>query len=163
MTSCIADHAKLRVQAAFPRPVDPVFPYLNRLIPNAIYNQRVPSLTFTREHRLITLFSTELFLGKIANSTEAFQLLDEIKDLINHTHSRQQEIKPLWQQRRRPSTLELYAALPQTNCGRCGEKTCLALAAKVLLGQQEKNSCLILLEEGYQQQLAIWQSLVGDI
>lgn len=39
------------------------------------------------------------------------------------------------------SAIEIYKLLEQSNCGECGEKTCLAFAAAVLKGLQALGDC----------------------
>ena len=42
---------------------------------------------------------------------------------------------------KRPSPLELYKYLPQTNCRKCGEDSCMAFAMKLIDRSSELNQC----------------------
>ncbi|WXG45919.1 MAG: acetyl-CoA decarbonylase/synthase complex subunit gamma [Candidatus Atabeyarchaeum deiterrae] len=42
---------------------------------------------------------------------------------------------------KRPSPLELYKYLPQTNCKKCGEDSCMAFAMKLIDRSSELNQC----------------------
>jgi acetyl-CoA decarbonylase/synthase complex subunit gamma len=46
-----------------------------------------------------------------------------------------------------PTALQLYKHLPKTNCGRCGEKTCMAYALKLLERKVRPEDCLPLSKE----------------
>jgi len=49
------------------------------------------------------------------------------------------------------SPLDVYQLLPRTNCGECGEKNCMAFAAKVVNREVEIEKCPPLLEEKYKE------------
>jgi hypothetical protein len=49
------------------------------------------------------------------------------------------------------STLEIYRLLEQSNCGKCGEKTCLAFAAAVFRKQRIAGECPQLSAEAVEQ------------
>jgi len=40
-----------------------------------------------------------------------------------------------------PNPLEIYKLLPRTNCGDCGEKTCMSFAFKLLTGEKKLEEC----------------------
>jgi len=50
------------------------------------------------------------------------------------------------------SPLDVYQLLPRTNCGECGEKNCMAFAAKVVNREVEIEKCPPILEEKYRDQ-----------
>lgn len=53
---------------------------------------------------------------------------------------------------KRPSPLEVYALLPKTNCGKCGETNCMAFAIKLLEKTQELSKCTELDDPRYKEQ-----------
>lgn len=50
------------------------------------------------------------------------------------------------------SPLDVYRLLPRTNCGECGEKNCMAFAAKVVNREVLVEECPPLLEEKYRSE-----------
>jgi len=64
-----------------------------------------------------------------------------LKDLINDTYRRKQEIQPDYRERKRPDILTIYKLLPQENCKLCGERTCLAFASKLAAGKAAVEDC----------------------
>ena len=50
------------------------------------------------------------------------------------------------------SPLDVYRLLPRTNCGECGEKNCMAFAAKVVNREVSIEECPPLLEEKYRSE-----------
>lgn len=49
------------------------------------------------------------------------------------------------------SPLEVYKYLPQTNCGECGETTCMAFAARMIDRSAKLEDCPPLLDEQYRE------------
>ncbi|MCX8170626.1 MAG: acetyl-CoA decarbonylase/synthase complex subunit gamma, partial [Candidatus Bathyarchaeota archaeon] len=45
------------------------------------------------------------------------------------------------------SPLDVYMLLPRTNCGKCGEKNCMAFATKVVNREIPIEVCIPLVEE----------------
>lgn len=51
-----------------------------------------------------------------------------------------------------PSIYEVYEFLPKTNCGKCGESTCIAFASKILRRETGLDECLPLKEPSHSNQ-----------
>lgn len=60
---------------------------------------------------------------------------------------------------KRPSPLELYKYLPQTNCRKCGEDSCMAFAMKLIDRSAELNQCTPLLTPEYKKKLETLEKL----
>ncbi len=163
ISPCFAEAGKIRVKARLSNDISEIMPYLNRIVKNAVYNVHAPNITMFKEFRMITLEPKELILIKALNDTDARQVLDWLKDLINDTAERIGEIEPLFKSEKRPHPLQLYLWLPQINCGQCGEKTCIAFAALLSVGQQSLNRCLPLFTEDYREQKAVMIDLVDAL
>ena len=112
-------------------------PYVNSVLKDAIYNKNVPSLTYKNEFRIITLHSDTLAVSKAVNETDAYDIIDEVKKIVNDTYENKESITPLNEMRSKPSAIEVYGYLPKLNCKKCGEATCLAYASKLVMGTQE--------------------------
>lgn len=116
---------------------------------NATYNRHAQNLTFTMDVRLLTLYPDRVTMAKAVNATDAYQVLDWLKDLINETWENKGNIVPSFEVKSRPKPLEIYGWLPKTNCKDCGEMTCLAFATRLLLGEQQIKKCRPLFREEY--------------
>lgn len=160
ISPCWADAAKIRLEAELSRDIEEIMPYLNNIIKSATYVPGVPSLTFMKEGRLITLYSKQLTMAKALNTTDAYQVLGWLKDLINSTYERRCEIEPYFETRSRPAALHLYQQLPRTNCRQCGETNCLAFAAKLFLGEKTIGQCKPLFTEEYKHLREAIQELI---
>ena len=150
---CTADSARIRFKAKFSTDISEILPYINSVVKDAIYNKKIQSLTIRKEFRIITIYGTELAVSKAINESEAYELMDLVKDLVNNTHERKDEIEPLHEMREKPSTLEVYKYLPKLNCKKCGEATCIAFASKLLSGTQSIKRCRPSYEEDNKENL----------
>ncbi|MCW3141962.1 MAG: hypothetical protein N2V72_07325 [Methanophagales archaeon] len=148
---CIADPAKIRVIAKADHRLEEVLPYLDKLIPTALYSERGGFITYKRGLSIITLHvSGEIAMTQIRDSDEAVKILNEIKEKINDTWARRAEIDlSKLKERIQLGPFDLYAYLPKTNCGECGEKTCMAFAIKVLNEGKKLSDCTVLAEDKY--------------
>ena len=157
---CMADSSNIRIRAAFGRDVSEVMPYLNTVHASGIYNRTLPSLTYTDGPKLITIFPEELYIGKMKNQTEAYKTLEQVKTWINAVYAQKDELEPTHRLKKRPSAVEVYALLPQENCRECGEKTCLAFAARLLMGQHSLAGCRPLHGEDFTNQKSALQAIL---
>ncbi len=143
---CIVEANKVRAEAALSRDVSEIMPYLNAIIKKATFIKEKPLITFPENSRVITLYPRKVRIIKALNSTDVMSILDWLKNLINTTYEKRNEIEPCYESRTQ-STLKVYSKLPQTNCGECREKTCLAFATKLLRWEQKLENCRPLFTE----------------
>ena len=106
-----------------------------------IYKHEVRALTFTREDRIISVFPRRITGSKALDARDAHGILDWLRDLINDTWSRRDEITPSYERRQRLTALAAYKLLPDTNCRRCGLPTCLAFAVKLTAARASVMKC----------------------
>lgn len=152
VSPCLADPQKIRLKARLSDDITEIMPYLNATVKAAIYNHEASNLTLSREFRLITLYPREITMIKALNTTDAWQVIDWLQELINDTYARRGEIEPDYRRKRRPHPLQLYSWLPRLNCKKCGELHCLAFAALLFSGQQELKNCKPLFSHNYREQ-----------
>jgi ArsR family metal-binding transcriptional regulator len=161
---CIADEKKIRLIAYFSCDISEILPYLNAVIKGASYNKNAPTLTFTKGRRVINLYNLKVTIAKADDIIDAWNILDELKELINKTYQNRDKIKPNYEEKVKITALQIYGWLPKTNCKACGEATCLAFAVKLLLGEQKLENCKPLFVEGkFKENKLIMQELTAAL
>jgi ArsR family metal-binding transcriptional regulator len=148
---CIADPEKIRIIAQVPDGIQEVFPYLNAILKGCIYNHPANTLTIRKDQKLITLHAFHIALAKVEDEKEAEELLKWLKDLINETYERRNEIEPNYSKGADLKALDLYKLLPGTNCKECGEPACLAFAVKLAGQEAGILKCSLLFSDKYQE------------
>ncbi|MFH1029355.1 MAG: (Fe-S)-binding protein [Pseudomonadota bacterium] len=145
---CVADETKIRLIAHLEGDLGPVLPYLNAIIPQASYTPAAETLTYMQEYRMIALYRQRITIAKADEIVDAWRTLEDIRQMAVQTWSDRNVIEPSFEIRRKPPAIEIFKRLPRTNCGRCGELTCLAFAVRIWTGEASVSLCLPVFEEG---------------
>ena len=138
---CIADPTKNRIIAEFWDEVDAVFPYLNAVVPNLMYNPGANTVTARRGGRILTFYPHVAVMAKVDGEEDAEAQLIWFQELCNDVWRRRAEIEPCHERRQQLGPLDAYVLLPKLNCGDCGERTCMAFAFRLLFGELELDTC----------------------
>jgi ArsR family metal-binding transcriptional regulator len=146
---CIADPSKNRVIAELWDRVGEVFPYLNAVVPNLMYNPGANTLTVIRGGRILTFYPHLAVMAKVDGAEDAQAQLRWFQALCNDTWRRRAEIVPCYERRQRLGFLDAYRLLPKLNCSDCGERTCMAFAFRLLFGELRLDTCPHLAEPDY--------------
>ena len=157
---CLADPEKIRVIAEVSEEIQEVFPYLNATMKGCIYNHPANTLTIRKDQKLITLHALHIALAKIEDEKEAEEILRWLKDLINETYEKRDQIEPNYSMAAELKALDVFKLLPGTNCKKCGEPTCLAFAVKLVGRDIEIVKCDPLFSEKYQEKQKVLVELL---
>ncbi len=142
---CIADPDKNRVIAELVGDISPVFPYLNAVMSNIMYNPGANSVTIKRGVRILTFYPHVAVMAKVNGEVDAADQLRWFQELCNNTWQRRAEITPCHKRRKLLEPLDVYQLLPRLNCKSCGELTCMAFAFGLLWAEHRLEECSPLL------------------
>ncbi len=157
---CLADPEKIRVIAELPDEIHEAFPYLNATLKGCIYNHPANTLTIRKDQKLITLHALHITLAKIEDEKEAEEVLNWLRDLINKTYDKRDQIEPNYSTAAELKALDIFRLLPGTNCKGCGEPTCLAFAVKLVGRDAAVKKCDPLFSEKYQRKQKVLVELL---
>jgi len=87
-------------------------------------------------------------------------MLAWLKERINSINDRRGEIQPSYESIGQVKALDVFKLLPKTNCGQCGQPTCLAFAAAVAQAEKEIEECPPLSSEDFQEQRRVLLKLL---
>jgi len=145
-----------------------VLPYLNATLRGAVYfpdagaEYSAPALTWKKAGHNVAFHPYEIAVSNAVDRDSAQKELDGLIALVNRTWERHAEITPSFEVRRRPTLMEVYKLLPQTNCKQCGQPTCFTFALKLTASQTRIEDCPPLFESQYADRLAALQAIVID-
>ncbi len=139
---CLAEPGKIIVIGEPSRKLDEVLPYLATL-PNVIsYNPEAFTLTLRRHPGFISLYSEKAYITKVKDTEEGLELFKALVDAINATWDHREELVAMTARKHAPRPLDIWTLLPQSNCKKCGEATCMAFACNLLLQERELDECV---------------------
>lgn len=139
---CLADPGKIIVIGETDAAIDGVLPLLNAILPNVVsYHPFNGVMTLRRQPGLLTLYPRQVMITQVADVEQGLALLAVVRDLLNQTWTRRDEIEPKPEGRRVPRPLDVYELLPRTNCRACGEATCMAFAFSLLDSRHRPEEC----------------------
>lgn len=131
--SCLPTSAELNALVEFSNDIKEVLPYLNAVLNRATYSHEIRTLDFVhKNHHLITMEPESMKVTGVTDEKQARQIIDSLVNKINETWESRENIEPIFESVRPVAPLEILALLPKTNCGDCGEPTCLAFCLKVI-------------------------------
>ncbi len=145
---CLAEPGRIIVIAQPSRTIEEILPLVAATAPTLIaFNPRALTLTLRRQPGFITLYRDQVIITQARDVSEGLELLATLRDLVNQCWERRATIVPATETRRAPRPLDVWTLLPRTNCKRCGEPTCMAFAAGLLLHRREIDECPILAQD----------------
>jgi len=118
-----------------------VLPYLNTVLGGSTYTQYPPSVTFKVHGKLITLHSQQIAINALKDEEEADKILYWLRQEINETWEKRDQIKPSFQAVAKPQVLEILKLLPKNNCRHCGQATCMVFSLLVADGVKGPEDC----------------------
>ena len=131
----------LRCVAYLDENISDVLPYLNTVLRGHQYITEPPSLTLKFNGKLITIYSQEIAINIVKDTAEADNILEWLKQEINDTWKRRDQIKPSFSVAQKPGILNILKLLPKTNCKECGKPTCMVFALLVTEGKKGPEDC----------------------
>lgn len=139
-----------------------ILPYLNAELGNCFFNPDIPFLRFTNYGKAFTLHPDYFTINGLADEAEARGLVEFVRSLLEDTWSKRGEIEPSYRRGTELKMLDVFKLLPRTNCGACGEKSCMAFAGRLLKQESGLAECGPLQEPGQATALAELSHLMKE-
>lgn len=149
--ACAPETEEFFATARLMADISAVFPYLNAILPGAVFYPEANALTWDNGEHAFALHPYEISVGNVEDRQAAALVLDEVVRLINQTWERRDEITPSHAMQRRLTHMAVYRLLPQTSCGQCAEASCYIFAIKLAAGLKNLADCPPLADPQYAQ------------
>ena len=104
---CLAEPGKLIVIGKPDRSLDEVIPYLATLPGIIAYNPETLTLTFRRQPGFLTLYSDKVYITQVKDAEAGLEVLVALKDAINATWEKPEELVAMTIARRAPRWLDV--------------------------------------------------------
>ena len=129
-----------------------LLPHLATVIRGCTYIHGTGELNYMDKGHIIAIRSGQITVTALVDEAEARQVCEDLRNMINQVAKQRENITPTLRKHARLDPLAVYRELPRTNCGECGEATCMAFAARVVNRELTAKGCKILLGKGYNKQ-----------
>ena len=139
---CMPGAMTVQCFAHMDQDVSEVLPFLNAELGGFEYIKDPPSVTFRLHGKLLTVHSNKIAINALKDEVEARKIVEWLKREINNAWEHRESIVPSLKGAARPQLIEILKLLPKTNCGQCGEATCMVFAARVAEGAKDIEACL---------------------
>jgi ArsR family metal-binding transcriptional regulator len=139
-SKCDRSAARLSAVAEFEADVSCVFPYLSARFEDCEHNPAARFIRLKSDGRVYAIHPRKI-VTVVEDISEAQPIFGHIRDVINNTWERRDDFTPREKPRVRATAIEVYKLLPRTNCGECGERTCMAFAVKLTFGTVRLEEC----------------------
>ena len=169
MRQCIVAENMIRVLMQLDSEIGEVIPVLITKYPpgkvNYIENKKI--LTLNIYKRLVTLYpSGKISMNKTIDKEDALEVVTEIMKVINEAYNEinSGDVANYDELREKLSNigpLSLYNCLPKTDCEKCGEKTCMAFAIKLLSGDVKLDKCTPITDDLPDDAVSCLEDLLG--
>ncbi len=119
-----------------------ILPYLNGSLRACRYYPQGPFVRFILDGRVITVHPRQMTITRLESEEQARQVMGRLRALILDVYRRRDDITPSIRSGTELRALDVFRLLPATNCGACGEPTCLAFAVKLVSSERALADCV---------------------
>jgi len=137
------------VQVILPTDISAVFPYLNAVLEDTLYDHENRILIGSENSRRCAFRPNEIKVAGVTDYAQAQQVASEAVDRVNRVWQERGNITPSFAERRLLAVIDIFKVLPKTNCKQCGYPTCLAYAADLRDGTAGLEQCPTLSQPEY--------------
>jgi ArsR family metal-binding transcriptional regulator len=148
---CSPTSTKLSATVELEDDIAELLPYINGLVDKALFYPDIPYLRFTRDGRTFILYPNEIGFGGLKDRAEGEEVLHSMFEFLRNTADHLDELEPCYDTPKLVKPLDVFRLLPGSNCGECGEATCMAFAAKASRGKLEPEACTALDKPQYSE------------
>jgi ArsR family metal-binding transcriptional regulator len=122
--------------------VSHLFPYINAEIADAQYYEKPECILFNMAEFKISLYPDHANAAAFMDREQALSTIGKLINFLNDLDHRKDSLVPNHNRFKQPRTvLEVFKALPRTNCKKCGYPTCMAFAAAVTQNEALTGQC----------------------
>ena len=145
---CNPSFQSVHCMAHLEQDITEVLPYLNAVLGGFEYFEDPPAVTFRVQGKIITVHPRKIAVNALRDEAEADKILEWLKREINEAWAKRGEIEPKYEGMPKPKVFEILKLLPKTNCGQCGQPTCMVFASLMSQGVKGPEDCPELMEQG---------------
>ncbi|UCG13426.1 MAG: hypothetical protein JSU72_02775 [Deltaproteobacteria bacterium] len=157
---CMPTSTKFNAIIDLDEDIEELLPYLAAEIRGCTYVHGARQLSYMDHGHIVAIKPRQITVTALRDEIEAQDVCENLKAVINEVHRRRNQITPTFYKQARLDPLTVYRELPRTNCGECGQATCMAFAALVVNRELPVSRCSPLLQKEWQDiRERLWELL----
>jgi ArsR family metal-binding transcriptional regulator len=127
--------------------IEQLLPYLAACLPGCTYVHGTGVINLLEDGHIVAIYPRQITVTDVSGVEEARGVCRTYFQKIMDVGASRETISPLYERRLSIGVLDIFRALPRTNCGRCESPTCMAFAARVFRREARISDCVPLLDE----------------
>jgi ArsR family metal-binding transcriptional regulator len=143
---CLRGATSFNVLMSLERSVERLMPWLAASLAGCSYLHGTREISLMDNGHIVVIYPERMTLTDVKGPEEAEELCNRYYQLIQEVDACRDAWVPVYAKKTRITVLEILKSLPRTNCGECGETTCLAFASRVWRREVAVLGCSKLLE-----------------
>lgn len=140
-SKCNAGAKSLHCYAHLHNDVSEALPYVNTVLGGFGYLKDPPTLTLRSSGKLITIHPEKIAVNALEDEVQAKKIVNWLQREINSAWENRITIIPSFESAKKPKLIQILKLLPQTNCKKCGEATCMVFSVLVTEGVKDHTNC----------------------
>jgi ArsR family metal-binding transcriptional regulator len=164
LLTCLGDRNKFRVVARITPPPHHLLAEMNPYFEKSTYSKKMSALLVKSENTLITIYTSGIVtMTRLDNDDHGREILADVVATINRVRAEgfSDETAPVRNVQNPVDPMEINEALPRSNCGKCGFKSCFYFATMLAFEETCLEKCAPLHEDGYGSNREMVSSLIG--
>ncbi len=138
---CLPTSVYLNLIMTFDDDIEDLLPYIAARLPGCTYIHGTGVINYPEKYHIVAIKPNEITITRVKDEKEAKKLCEYWKNFINETDENRDKITPVFHKKVEIGPLDVFKALPGTNCGECDYPTCMAFAAAVVKRESEIGRC----------------------
>jgi ArsR family metal-binding transcriptional regulator len=141
LSACMPSATSLHCTADLNEDVSAVLPFINATLGGYAFAKDPPSVSFRMHGKLLTVHARQIWVNALKDEEEGENILQWMMKEINEAWKNRETIEPQYEDRPKPTMVEILKLLPKTNCKECGLPTCMVFATRAMDGLKDADSC----------------------
>jgi ArsR family metal-binding transcriptional regulator len=138
---CMPSSARFNVVMELEEPIGELLPYIAAAFPGCNYTHASGVVNFMDSGHIVSIRPDHVTITDVGGEEQAAEYCRKYFRAIRDIGGRKDRITPVYESRPRVQVLDIYLALPQTNCGQCRAGACMAFAAQVFRREARMGEC----------------------
>jgi ArsR family metal-binding transcriptional regulator len=144
---CLRSSTHFNVVMDLDESVEALLPYLAATLPGCTYIHGTGVINLMDRGHIVAIYPRRITATDVPSLESAAALCRKYYDTILSVAAAREAIAPILVKRLSVGVLDIFRALPGSNCGRCRALTCMAFAALVMRRESSIADCLPLFED----------------